>query len=300
MLGRVLLRLPHGTLELTPGRPALMGIVNASPESFSDGGLYATVDAQVAAALEQVAAGAALVDVGGESGVTGSAPLEPSEEIRRVVPLVSKLVAEGVTVSVDTWKPEVARAALGAGADLINDVSGLRDPAVADACAQFGAGLVIMHTGARPKHKEFPSYVDVVTEVRGFLEDRMAVAVERGVSREAIVLDPGPDFGKTPAQSVELLRHLDTLLELDRPVLLAASRKDFVGALTGRPPRARLAGTLAAIAFGVEKGAAVLRVHDVAEVSDFLRVSDALRAEVPVPHDLRLAEDLRREPQALP
>ena len=300
MLGRVLLRLPHRTLELTPGRPALMGIVNASPESFSDGGLYATLDAQVAAAVAQVEAGATLVDVGGESGVTGVAPLTPDDEMARVVPLVARLVAEGVTVSVDTWKPTVARAVLDTGAHLINDVSGLRDPALADVCAEYHAGLVVMHTGARPKHKDFPHYDDVVGEVRGFLEARVALALERGVGTESVVIDPGPDFGKTPAQTVELLRHLDMLVDLGRPVLLAASRKDFVGALTGRPPRRRLAGTLAAIAVGVQQGAAIARVHDVAEVADFLTVLAALTGDADVPVDLRLADDLRREPKAAP
>jgi dihydropteroate synthase len=300
MLGRVLLRLPHRTLELTPGRPALMGIVNASPESFSDGGLLATVDAQVAAALDQVTAGAAIIDVGGESGVTGQAALTPSDEIARVVPLVERLVAEGVTVSVDTWKPEVARAVLTAGAHMINDVSGLRDTGLAAACAEHGAALVIMHTGAAPKRKEFPAYGDVVAEVRAFLEARMALAISHGVAADGIVLDPGPDFGKTPAQTVALLRHLGDLRDLGRPVLLAASRKDFIGALTERPPRARLAGTLAAVAFGVDQGASLLRVHDVADVADFLAVRSALTGDVDVPDDLRLADGLRREPQAAP
>ena len=227
-----------------------MGVVNASPESFSDGGLYATVDQQVDRAEELVAAGAGIIDVGGESGVTGMAPLEAEEEARRVVPLVERLVDAGIVVSVDTWKPAVARAVLDAGAHIINDVSGLRDPALADACADAGAALVLMHTRAEPKKKEFPHYDDVVADVVAFLRDRMADAVARGVPQDAIVLDPGPDFAKTPAQTVAVLRRLDAVGALGRPVLLAVSRKDFIGALTQRTPRQRDAGTLAAIGAG--------------------------------------------------
>lgn len=296
----MLLQLPDRTLELTPGRPVLMGIVNASPESFSGDGMNGSVDAQAALALEQIDAGAALVDVGGESGVTNAAPLSPSEESTRVVPLVRALVRAGVTVSVDTWKPEVAHAVLDAGAHLINDVSGLRSVSLADECAAFGAGLVVMHTRAEPKRKDFPHYDDVVADVQQFLAQRMDLAVSHGVKRESIVLDPGPDFAKTPAQTVTVLRAFSSLHELGRPVLLATSRKDFVGALTGRTPRARLAGTLAAIGFGVEHGAAMLRVHDVAEVADFLAVRAALEGEADVADDLMLAESLRREAKAAP
>ncbi len=215
----------------------LMGVVNASPESFSDGGLYGTLDLQVARAQELVDAGAGIIDVGGESGVTGMAPLTPDEEARRVVPLVERLVAAGMIVSVDTWKPAVARAVLSAGAHIINDVSGLRDPALADACAATDAALVLMHTRAEPKKKEFPDYDDVVADVVGFLEQQMAVAVARGVAPEGLIVDPGPDFAKTPAQTIAVLRRLDAVAALGRPVLLAISRKDFIGALTSRTPR---------------------------------------------------------------
>jgi dihydropteroate synthase len=275
--------------------PVLMGVVNASPESFSDGGIYVAVDQQVARAEELVAAGAGIIDVGGESGVTGMAPLEPVEEARRVVPLVERLVDAGMVVSVDTWKPAVARAVLAAGAHIVNDVSGLRDPALADACGEAGAALVLMHTRAQPKKKEFPDYDDVVADVVAFLRDRMADAVERGVHEDGIVLDPGPDFAKTPAQTVTVLRRLDALTALGRPVLLAVSRKDFIGALTQRPPRQRDAGTLAAIGAGVDAGASILRVHDVAAVRDYLTVRAALRGDITVPDDLHLPVELRRE-----
>ena len=291
----MILRLAGRALALERGSPVIMGVVNASPESFSDGGLHATLDALVAHAVRLVADGATVVDVGGESGVTNRPPVTATEEIGRVLPLVERLAAEGIVVSVDTWKAEVARAALAAGAAMINDVSGLRDPAIAEACAAAGAGLVVMHTRAEPKRKTFPAYDDVLADVVSFLAEKVRVAAERGVPAEAIVLDPGPDFAKTPAQTVAVLRRLDRLHALGRPLLLAVSRKDFVGALTGRRPRRRLAGTLAAVGEGVDAGATVLRVHDVAAVADFLRVRAALRGELAVPDELRLAEHLRRE-----
>jgi dihydropteroate synthase len=275
--------------------PQIMGIVNASPESFSDGGRYGTLHDQVVRALELVEQGAHLIDVGGESGVTGIPAIDAEEEIRRVVPLVERLAAEGVRVSVDTWKPAVARAALGAGAQMINDVSGLRDVEIADACADAGAWLVVMHTRAEPKVKEFPQYDDVAADVVQFIRERVDVALEHGVSAERIVVDPGPDFAKTPAQTVEVLRALPSLCELGYPVLLAVSRKDFVGALTERSPREREAGTLAAIGAGVDAGASILRVHDVAATVDFLTVRAALTGERPVDPELRLPDELRRQ-----
>jgi dihydropteroate synthase len=275
--------------------PQIMGIVNASPESFSDGGRYGTLHDQVVRALELVEQGAHLIDVGGESGVTGIPAIDPEEEIRRIVPLVERLAAEGVRVSVDTWKPAVARAALAAGAQMINDVSGLRDVELADACAEAGAWLVVMHTRAEPKVKEFPQYEDVAADVVQFIRERVDVALEHGVSAERIVVDPGPDFAKTPAQTVEVLRALPSLCELGYPVLLAVSRKDFVGALTERSPREREAGTLAAIGAGVDAGASILRVHDVAATVDFLTVRAALTGERPVDPELRLPDELRRQ-----
>ncbi len=275
--------------------PAIMGVVNASPESFSDGGELVGVDAQVARAEALVEAGAAIIDVGGESGVTNHPALDAQEEIDRVLPLVKRLVALGVVVSVDTWKVPVARAVLEAGAQILNDVSGLRDPGLAEVCAETGAALVIMHTRAEPKKKEFPVYADVVADVVSFLQQKMALAHSLGVAPERIVLDPGPDFAKTPAETVTVLRHVDRVVALGRPVLLAISRKDFIGALTLRRPRARDAGTLAAVGAGLDAGGAIVRVHDVAAVQDYLTVRSALRGQLEVPDDLTLAEELRRE-----
>jgi dihydropteroate synthase len=202
-----------------------------------------------------------------------------------------------VLVSVDTYKPAVARAAIAAGASIINDVSGLRDPGLADVCAETGAALVLMHTRVAPKQKLLDRSYDggVIEDVLGFLAERIELARARGVAFEQLIVDPGPDFAKSPAQSVEALRSLDRLHELERPVLLAVSRKDFVGAITLRAPRQRLAGTLAALAHGVDAGAHILRVHDVAETADFLAVRDVLEGRLELDPGLRLPEDLRRE-----
>jgi dihydropteroate synthase len=272
------LRLPGRTLLFTPGRPLVMGIVNANPDSFSDAVRHTTLEAQAEYALALVADGADLIDVGGESGVTYTGVTGEDVEIERVVPLVERLVAEGVLVSVDTWKPAVARAAVAAGAAIVNDVSGLRDPGLADVAAATGAGLVVMHTRAAPKEVGFPDYGgDVVGDVVAFLRERCAVARERGVAAEQLLLDPGPDFAKRPGESVDVLRALPRLrAELGRPVLAAVSRKYFLGAITGRPPSDRLAGTLAAVAQAVAAGAAIVRVHDVAAVVDFLATQRVL------------------------
>jgi dihydropteroate synthase len=290
-------RIRGETLELG-GRPWLMGVVNATPDSFSDAGEHRTLDEHLELARTLLDAGAKIIDIGGESGVTGRPPVAPGEEIERVVPIIERVRGElGALVSVDTYKPEVARAAIAAGASIVNDTSGLRDPLLADVCADTGAGLVLMHTRAAPKEKVLDSSLDgrIADDVEEFLRERIALAGERGVAFEQLMLDPGPDFGKTPAQTVEVLRELPRLHELSRPLLLAVSRKDFIGALTGRAPRARLAGTLAAIAHGVAAGVHVLRVHDVGHVADFLTVREALSGSVRVDSELRVADAIRWE-----
>lgn len=270
-----------GVLDCSRGR--LVGIVNANPDSFSDAARLSTLDEQVAAALAQVTAGADLIDVGGESGVTYTGRTAPKVEIERVVPLVARLVAEGVTVSVDTFKAPVAAAALDAGAAMINDISGLADPEVARLCAASGAALVLMHTRAAPKEVRFPVYDDVVADVEAFLRDAVARAQTEGVGPEQLVLDPGPDFAKRPAESVAVLRAFERLTALGRPVLAAVSRKYFLGAITSRPPDQRLGATVAAALWAADAGAAMLRVHDVAEVADALAVRDVLRGDADVP-----------------
>jgi len=273
-----------------------MGIVNASPDSFSDAGAYPDLDARVRRARELLDAGADIIDVGGESGITRRPAVAVAEELERVVPLVERVAGElGALVSVDTYKPAVAEAAIAAGAAIVNDVSGLRDADLASVCARTGAALVLMHTRAAPKQRlQDPAlYDDVVADVVEFLGDRMQVARARGVRDEQLILDPGPDFAKTPAQTIALLRRLEELHALGRPLLLAVSRKDFVGALTGRGPRERLAGTLAAIGHGVDAGAHVLRVHDVAQAADFLAVRAALSGALDVDPELALDEAIR-------
>jgi dihydropteroate synthase len=280
------------------GRPWLMGIVNASPDSFSDGGRSGTLETQVELARELVDAGADILDIGGESARTGVPPVPIEEEIERVVPLLKRIASElDVVVSVDTYKPPVASAAIAAGATIVNDVSGLRDPGLAELCAQTGAALVLMHTRAAPKQRlQDPDlYEDVVEDVLAFLRERIDVALATGVSREQLILDPGPDFAKTPAQTIRLLADARRLHELRRPVLMAISRKDFIGALTGRPPRERLAGTLAALAHGMDAGSHIFRVHDVAAAADFLGVRAALAGELEPQRDLALAEEHRYE-----
>ncbi len=288
----MVLRLRDRTLEIG-SRPLLMGIVNATPDSFSDAGDHPTVAARVAHGTALLEAGADLLDVGGESARGDRPAVSGDEEIERVAGVIEELAARGAAVSVDTYKPAVAEAAIAAGAVLVNDVSGLRDPALADVCARTGAGLVVMHTRVEPKGTllEPGFYEDVVGDMTAFLRERMDVAVSRGVQPEQLLLDPGPDFAKTPAQTVAALRAIEPLRALGRPLLWAVSNKDFVGAITGRGPRERLAGTLAAIAFGADAGAEVLRVHDVAAAADFLRVRAALRGEIVLAADDGLTPD---------
>jgi dihydropteroate synthase len=295
------LRTTSQTVGLAGGAgPLLMGIVNATPDSFSDAGLHQTLEERVQLARSLTSAGAAIIDVGGESGVTNCPPVEPEEEIARVVPLIERIVAEigsrpPALVSIDTYKPAVARAAIAAGAEIVNDVSGLRDPELAEVCAQTGAALVLMHTRAAPKQKLLDRSYDgrIVADVKAFLSERIELALERGMEFEQLMLDPGPDFSKTPAQTVEVLRALGELHELGRPLLLAVSRKDFVGVITARRPRERLPGTLAAVGHGVDAGVHVLRVHDVAQTADYLAVRAVLGGEAELDPAATLADELR-------
>lgn len=292
------LRTSRGELMLGPD-PLLMGIVNATPDSFSDGGRHQTLGERVELARSLVAAGAEVIDIGGESGVTNRPPITAAEEVDRVVPVIERVAGEvGALVSVDTYKPAVARAAIAAGAAIVNDVSGLRHPELADVCAETGAALVVMHTIAPPKQRLHDRALDgrIVGEVARFLEGRLQLAMARGMAFEQLMVDPGPDFSKTPAQTIEVLRALPSLHALGRPILLAVSRKDFVGALTHRPPRGRLAGTLAAVAHGVDAGAHVLRLHDVGAAAEFLTVRAALSGAVEIDPALAVPDVLRWEP----
>jgi dihydropteroate synthase len=255
-----------------------MGIVNVTPDSFSDGGLFLDADAAVQHGRELAAEGAAVLDVGGESTRPGAEPVSAEEEAERVVPVVEQLAAEGVRVSIDTSKLEVARAALDAGATLVNDVAAFRfAPELAGLVAERGADCVLIHMLGEPRTMQRdPRYDDVVSEVRAFLEERLAFAVAEGVPEERVWLDPGIGFGKSVEHNLELLRRLDEIVAIGRPVVVGTSRKSFLGKLAGgRPEDERLPGTIATNVLALERGANVFRVHDVAPVLDALRVAAA-------------------------
>ena len=256
-----------------------MGILNIGTDSVADSRMFTGVEEQIDRGLELARAGAQMVDVGVLSGRTDTAPIPVAEEAERLRPVVEALVQEGVIVSVDSWRPHAIEVALEAGAQLINDTSGLKHPAVAEMAAATGAGLVVMHTRADPKHAHFPGYKDPVADVLELLRERIALALSLGVDSDQLLLDPGLDYAKQPQESLEVLRRLRELEVLERPLLLAVSRKYFIGMLADAPPEERLAGTIAAIEFGVSAGARIVRVHDVAQVSQYLRLRAALYGE---------------------
>jgi dihydropteroate synthase len=278
----------------------VMGVVNASPESFSDAGRYSTLQQRLERAAEIVEAGADIVDIGGQSAITGQPELFDEEESSRVTPIVEWVsrTYPDVRISVDTYKPLVVRDVLAAGADIINDVSGLLYPDVAGLCADAGAALVIMHTKARPKQRlqDANAYDDVTEEVSAFLEQKIAQAIELGLPRESIIVDPGPDFAKTPHQTLALLRRITEFRRFGRPLLLALSRKDFLGAILDKPPRGRDAGTTAAIAHFAADGGNIVRVHNVESALDAIRTVDALVGRIDIPTDYLLPDAIRHEP----
>lgn len=257
----------------------VMGIVNVTPDSFSDGGLYLDPSSAVEHGLQLEAEGAAILDIGGESTRPGAAPVAEDEELRRVLPVIEGLVSAGskAQLSIDTSKSAVADAALNAGATLVNDVTALRgDPDMAGVVARAGADCCLMHMLGDPRTMQRdPRYEDVVSEVKAFLLERMKFAAERGIAQERILLDPGIGFGKTVQHNLEILRRVDELVALGRPVVIGTSRKSFLGTLTGREVRNRIPGTIATNVLAYERGARVFRVHDVAAVHDALRVAAA-------------------------
>jgi dihydropteroate synthase len=262
-----------------PG-PFLMGVVNATPDSFSDGGRFLDPAAAVAQAERLGAEGADLVDLGGESSRPGAAEVDGAEEARRVIPVVRRLRARGfaLPISIDTRKAEVARAALEAGADLVNDVSGLADPDLARVVARAGVPVVLMHLRGTPASMQSRAvYADLLGEVAAELREALARATAAGIAEERVILDPGIGFAKTPAQSVELLARVGELAALNRPLLVGPSRKSFIGHLTGAPVEQRLAGTLAALTACVLQGVQFLRVHEVGPARQAARVAAALR-----------------------
>jgi dihydropteroate synthase len=259
-------------------RYTLMGVVNVTPDSFSDGGLFLEADAAIEHGLRLAEEGAAVLDVGGESTRPGAEPVEAQEEIERVLPVVEALAAAGKHISIDTTKVEVARAALSAGATIVNDVSALRfSPDMAGLVADAEAECCLMHMLGEPRTMQHdPRYDDVVSEVKAFLEDRLAFAVAQGIPEARVWLDPGIGFGKTVEHNLELLRRLDEIVAIGRPVVVGTSRKSFLGKLAGgRGEGERLPGTIATNVMAFERGATVFRVHDVAPVADALAVAAA-------------------------
>jgi dihydropteroate synthase len=256
----------------------LMGVVNVTPDSFSDGGLYLDPEAAVAHGRELAEAGAEILDVGGESTRPGAEPVGEAEELARVVPVVSGLAGAGSQVSVDTSKAAVAAAALTAGAEIVNDVTALRgDGEMAPLCAERGATVVLMHMLGEPQTmQDDPRYDDVVADVKAFLAERLEAAVAAGIDEERVWLDPGIGFGKSGTHNMELLRRLGELRELGRPLVVGTSRKSFIGRVDGSPADQRLGGTIASSVLAAAEGADVLRVHDVAEVRQALTVAAAI------------------------
>lgn len=272
-----------GSFSLALTSPLVMGIVNATPDSFSDGGEHEDPAAAVAWGEKLREEGADILDVGGESTRPGSAAVSPAAELSRVRPVVRRLAAEGVPVSIDTRNPEVAAACLEAGASIINDISGFRDERMVQLAVSTDAGLVIMHMLGEPRNmQDNPRYDDVVAEVGGYLVAQAVLLEASGVARDRIAIDPGIGFGKSLEHNLELLRRLPELVALGYPVLVGASRKRFIGELTGvDTPAERIAGSVAAACFSAAKGAAVLRVHDVGATVQALAVTRALESGEP-------------------
>ena len=266
-----------GRFELSLDRPLLMGIVNLTPDSFSDGGRHLDPRAAIDAGLAMVEQGADILDLGAESTRPGAATVEPAEEIRRLLPVIEGLSACGVPLSVDTRKPEVMREVLAAGADMINDIAGFATPAAIEAVAASRCGLCVMHMQGEPgTMQQAPAYEDVVAEVQDWLRERVVALGAAGVEATRIVLDPGIGFGKTVDHDLQLLEALDEFAVFGMPLLVGVSRKSLIGALTGRPVDGRLAGSLAAALAAVARGAKIVRVHDVPETRDALRVWQAI------------------------
>jgi dihydropteroate synthase len=258
-------------------RPAIMGVLNVTPDSFSDGGDFLDPASAIEHARELATDGADLIDVGGESTRPGAEPVSEAVELERVMPVIETLGGEAVPLSIDTSKAAVARAALAAGASFVNDVTALRgDAEMAGVVADAGTDVCLVHMRGEPRTmQDDPRYEDVVSEVRAFLEDRLDWAVAEGIAEERVWLDPGIGFGKTLEHNLELIRRLDEIVAVGRPVVFGASRKRFLGKLTGRDERERVAGTVAANVLAFERGATMFRVHDVGPTRDALLVAGA-------------------------
>jgi dihydropteroate synthase len=266
-----------GIFHFDLSRPLVMGIVNVTPDSFSDGGHYASTAAAIAHARQLAADGADILDVGGESTRPGAATVSTQEELDRVLPVIEGLRDLSVPISIDTWKPQVMRAALAAGASMVNDINALLEKDALDAVAGSNAAVCLMHKQGVPQTmQQQPHYTDVIAEVSAFLRERISAVEAAGIARDRIVIDPGFGFGKTLAHNLDLLRELETFCALGVPVLAGMSRKSMLGAITGRDVTGRMAASVAAALLAVQRGAAIVRVHDVRETVDALKVWDAI------------------------
>ena len=285
-------------LAIEIDRPFIMAVINATPDSFSDAGQYSTVEARMERTKEVLDQGADILDIGGQSAITGVPEISEDEEIERITPVIQWVAANtNAIMSIDTYRPKVAEAALVAGAHIINDISGLLHRELADVVAQHQAGYVLMHNRGRPKVRltDANLYEDVVADVISFMDERIEWLTTAGVSQQQLVIDPGPDFAKTPAQTVQVLQHINSLLTYGQPVLFPVSRKDFIGAITGRPPRERLSGTLAAIAHTLTlTRSGIYRVHDIQEVRNFIDVWDVLQGHQELGAEVLLDRNLWR------
>ncbi|HEY9209772.1 MAG TPA: dihydropteroate synthase [Methylotenera sp.] len=267
-----------GKFQLDLTRPHVMGIVNVTPDSFSDGGKYSSVDLTVEHALQLIAEGADILDIGGESTRPGADPVGLDEELRRVIPVIEALSkVTTVPISIDTYKPEVMRAAIQAGADIVNDICALREDGALEIVANSNAGVCLMHMQGIPQTMQInPQYTDVVGEVKQFLTDRVEACLAHAIAKERIMLDPGFGFGKTTAHNVALIQHLDGFVELGFPLLVGLSRKSVLGRIAGGDEQQRLHAGLAASVISVMKGAKIVRVHDVKATVDALKVVAAV------------------------
>ena len=265
--------------------PVVMGVLNVTPDSFSDGGLWIEPAAAIDHARQMVVDGAAIIDVGGESTRPGADPVVENEELRRVIPVIEALAGDpGVPISIDTRKSGVARAAMEVGASIVNDTNGEEtNPAMAEVVAAAGAATILMHSRGTPATmRSLNQYGDVVTDVCNFLAGWAVTVEDVGVSRESIVLDPGFGFAKSPGQNLELLGRLDEVVHLGYPVLAGTSRKSFIGAILDLPEDQRVEGTAATVTWAIAKGAHIVRVHDVKEMTRVVRMADAIRSSTPV------------------
>ena len=271
-------KVTHRTLDLSK-RALLMGVLNVTPDSFSDGGRWGNAEGAIAAGLAMAAEGADLLDVGGESSRPGAAPVSPAEELRRVLPVIEALAAQSsALISVDTSKPEVAREALRHGASVVNDITGLRQAPMRRVLLESGAGAIAMHMlGSPATMQAAPVYADVVSEVSAFLKESLRLCVEEGIAPEQLLFDPGIGFGKTVQHNLLLLRHLESIQAAGRPVALGVSRKSFLGALTGSPAlEDRAWPTVALTSFARSRGAVLIRVHEVKANAEALRMTEAI------------------------